>query len=106
MKIALKVARKHFFGVMLLRCLLKTASFKVFLFFLFGNLNFISLVEFYSQDGTPPERVAELLVSWGANSVGVNCDGPARVTKLLLKWLNLQGSCCRFSQTLFILDSN
>eukprot|EP00008_Paramoeba_atlantica_P012591 CAMPEP_0201489498 /NCGR_PEP_ID=MMETSP0151_2-20130828/22842_1 /ASSEMBLY_ACC=CAM_ASM_000257 /TAXON_ID=200890 /ORGANISM="Paramoeba atlantica, Strain 621/1 / CCAP 1560/9" /LENGTH=685 /DNA_ID=CAMNT_0047875113 /DNA_START=63 /DNA_END=2121 /DNA_ORIENTATION=- len=63
-KIALKVARKHFFGVIVAQ---------------------MSFEDGLLQDGTPPERVAELLVSWGANSVGVNCDGPARVYETAVK---------------------
>lgn len=38
-----------------------------------------------SADGTPPERVSEILVKWGANMVGVNCDGPTMVYEIARK---------------------
>ncbi len=36
-------------------------------------------------DGTPPDRVAQMMEGWGANGVGVNCDGPASVYNIATK---------------------
>ena len=43
------------------------------------------MIDWDVSDGTPPERVVQLMESWGANGVGVNCDGPASVYNIATK---------------------
>jgi len=64
MRLALKVARSLFPGAIIAQ---------------------MSFTDGCLQDGTPPERVAEMLTKWGANMVGVNCDGPAHVYEVAVK---------------------
>lgn len=40
------------------------------------------------QDGTNPEQVGTLLCKWGANAIGVNCDGPANVFHIASKMVS------------------
>ena len=45
-------------------------------------------------DNTPPEALAEEIVSWGANVVGANCNGPGLVLEVVTKMLGAGVPVC------------